>query len=56
MTNFLSYIIMYSLREISEITLKGSIKLQSLKVLDLYRQFFVSFENLITFNFNRLIR
>lgn len=37
-------------------TLDGSIKLQSLKVLDLYMQFFVSFENLINFNFNRLIR
>lgn len=29
---------------------------QSLKVLDLYMQFFVSFENLINFNLNRLIR
>lgn len=39
-----------------QVTLDGSIKLQSLKVLDLYMQFFVSFENLINFNFNRLIR
>lgn len=39
-----------------QVTLDGSIKLQSLKVLDLYMQFFVSFENLINFNFNQLIR
>lgn len=39
-----------------QVTLNGSVKLQSLKVLDLYMQFFVSFENLINFNFNRLIR